>query len=103
MKVTAYDEQGQAHYISLPKNPVWEGRDQAGTGITYEAIWVSPKARRCVVQYDSIWENRQKPGQCMGTGYSLITEEDALLRLGEEYSEVAEALEACGMVAAEAL
>jgi len=100
MKITATTEQGNTIRLALPA-PTWEGSDNCGTGRTREAIYVSPKARRCVVKTYSIWDNGN--GQCVGDRYALIEDTDTLNVLAGEYPEVAAALEQCGLVTAEEL
>ncbi len=86
--------------MTLPK-PIWSGRDEMGTGLTREAIYVSPRARRCVVESYSIWAKRD--GTHQGTCYTLITDESELAELAGDYEEVAEALEKCGLLIPEKL
>jgi hypothetical protein len=100
MKVTATNQYGEAVRLSLPA-ATWEGNDQYGTGVKLEAIFVSPRARRCVTQTYSIWENGH--GACTGTRFHLIEDEDQLNRLAAEYPCVGEALEKAGIITAEAL
>lgn len=100
MKITANTESGETIRLSLPA-ATWEGSEKCGTGVTLEAVYVSPRARRCVTQTYSIWDNGN--GQCTGTVFSLVEDEDQLNRLAAEYPEVGEALEKAGIITAEEL
>ena len=98
--VTATTESGETVRLSLPA-PVWEGSDKYSTGVTLEAVYVSPRARRCVIQTYSIWQN--SAGSHTGTKYHLVEDMDQLNRLAGEYPDVAAALESAGIIAAEEL
>lgn len=100
MKVTVTTEMGETIRLSLPA-ATWEGSDRYGTGVTLEAVFVSPRARRCVIQTYSIWDNGN--GACTGTVFHLVEDEDQLNELAAEYPEVGEALEKAGIVTAEDL
>ena len=100
MNITAKNEIGENVRLSLPA-ATWQGSDNYGTGLTLEAIYVSPRARRCVIQTYSIWDDGA--GACVGTRYKLIDDEDRLNTLAAKYPEVGAALEKCGLVTAEAL
>lgn len=86
--------------MSLPA-PIWEGSDNMGTGITLKAVYVSPRAKRCVIETYSIWASRN--GTCVGTRYELIEDAHRLARLADANYKVAEALEKCGILKVEAL
>lgn len=100
MKVTANTENGETIRLSLPA-ATWEGRQKYGTGVTLEAVFVSPRARRCVTQTYSIWDNGN--GQCVGTVFNLVETEDELNNLASEFPDVGDALESAGLVTVEAL
>ena len=100
MKVTANTENGETIRLSLP-SATWEGSDKYGTGVTLEAIFVSSRTSRCVIQTYSIWDNGN--GQCTCTVFSLVEDEDQLNKLAEEYTEVGDALEKAGIITAEEL
>lgn len=86
--------------MSLPK-PTWTGREEISTGIFLTAIYVSPRAKRMVIETDSIWEN-PVTHECVGTTYRLIEDEQLILEYAD-YDGVGAALEKCGMVKVESL
>jgi hypothetical protein len=99
--VTVTDELGErALRLTLPA-PVWCGHDEIDTGIFREAVYVGARSKRCVVEYESIWQARG--GGCVGTYYKLIEGQDELNRLAGEYPKVAEALEQAGVLTVEEL
>ena len=100
MNITAYTQSGETVRLSIPA-PTWEGRENHGTGVTLAAIYVSPRAQRCVVETYSIWDDGT--GRCVGTSYRLIEDHDELNRLASRFPEVGEALENAGIVTAESL
>jgi hypothetical protein len=94
--VTAYDPQTDSNIrISLPQ-PIWTGRHAIRVGVWMEAIYVSPRSKRCVVETDSAWE--QRDGSRGGTSYTIVDDEDQLASLAGEYPEVADALEKCDLI-----
>lgn len=100
MKITAKNDRNESIRISLP-SATWEGAERYGVGRKLTGIYVSPRARRCVIETDSIWDNGH--GQCVGTSYELIEDDDQLNRLAERFAVVASALESAGLVTAEEL
>jgi hypothetical protein len=99
--VTVTDEYEYALRITLPE-PVWSGYEEISTGVYRVAIYIGPRSKRCVVKYDSRWENRLT--HCaQGIYYCLITDQGELNRLAGEYAEVGAALEEAGLVTAEEL
>jgi len=101
MTITASTESGSRIRLSVPA-PTWEGYEEIGTGIYRKAIYVSPRAKRCVVETYSIWQDRHTGG-CVGTQYMLVEDDSMLAMLAEEYADVADALEKAGMIVAEEL
>jgi hypothetical protein len=76
--VTVNDEHGGRVRVSVGE-PVWTGREPAGTGIWLTGLWVG--RRRLIAEYYSQWEDRRHPGRCIGTYYQEVTDMDEVIRL----------------------
>jgi hypothetical protein len=76
--VTATNEQGQNIRVSLGE-PAWEGKEPAGTGVWLTGLWIG--RHRVVAEYDSIWEDHNHPGCCIGTYYEAVSDPGDVIRL----------------------
>jgi hypothetical protein len=90
MKATVTMLDGTTQRITLPK-VAWTGRDEIGTGMFREAVYIGTKSKRVVVQTYSQWEDRHTHG-CIGTEYHEA-DEDEKATLAGEYDEIAEILD----------
>jgi hypothetical protein len=80
---------GTAKRMSLPK-PCWTGRDEIGTGVYREAIYIGPRSKRVVVETDSRWDNGH--GVSVGTRYHEA-DPNEIAQLAAAYKEVAEIID----------
>jgi len=74
MKVTVAGENGSQR-ISLPDEPVWEGIEETGTGVSLRAVYFGTRSRRIVCERHSAWDRGD--GRSRGTYYTLHEPGDA--------------------------
>ena len=57
-----------------------------GTGITREEVWMTKRSKTVIIGYDSIWESRIRPGECVGGFYQIASEEE-IAALADEFDD----------------
>lgn len=53
-------------------------------GVDLEGVYLQPRAQRVILCTDSRWEDRSRPGRCVGERWT-IADNDTIARVAEEF------------------
>jgi hypothetical protein len=75
--------EGETKRVNLASlTEIWKGRREISTGIFRTAIYLMPRAKRVIVESDSLWLNRLTHC-CYGTSY-MFADPETIAKLADD-------------------